>query len=263
MPRKLEQIETEALKLGVRSRAHFARKLLESLDPPPKRTTSAPGTTRPSDASESFGRREDRYDSGSRGASAPQVARSRRSAAPARSDRLPSAGGPEDVLEAFRFYESRDVALSSPSSSGSIAAALNRLSTYPESAQSRRGAVRGSDDWLDFRTAFSSSWKKRRLHDPRGDARESGSQTLERKALRCRPTPPPRPAPPPRPRPPRDPRPPLQPAHRRGLRRLDQALHLLSRQAPPRRDGRDRDQRLRHPPRRRKAPSARPPRPRR
>ncbi len=34
MPRKLAQIETEALKLGVRSRAHLARKLLESLDPP-------------------------------------------------------------------------------------------------------------------------------------------------------------------------------------------------------------------------------------
>ena len=34
MPTKLERIETEALKLGVRSRAHLARKLLESLDPP-------------------------------------------------------------------------------------------------------------------------------------------------------------------------------------------------------------------------------------
>ncbi len=34
MPMKLAQIETEALKLGVRSRAHLARKLLESLDPP-------------------------------------------------------------------------------------------------------------------------------------------------------------------------------------------------------------------------------------
>jgi putative addiction module component (TIGR02574 family) len=34
MHRKLAQIETEALKLGVRSRAHLARKLLESLDPP-------------------------------------------------------------------------------------------------------------------------------------------------------------------------------------------------------------------------------------
>ena len=34
MPRKLAQIETEALKLGVRSRARLARKLLESLDPP-------------------------------------------------------------------------------------------------------------------------------------------------------------------------------------------------------------------------------------
>ena len=34
MPKKLEQIETEALKLGVRSRAHLARKLIESLDPP-------------------------------------------------------------------------------------------------------------------------------------------------------------------------------------------------------------------------------------
>ena len=34
MPTKLERLETEALKLGVRSRAHLARKLLESLDPP-------------------------------------------------------------------------------------------------------------------------------------------------------------------------------------------------------------------------------------
>jgi IS5 family transposase len=33
MPRKLEQIETEALKLGARSRATLARKLLESLEP--------------------------------------------------------------------------------------------------------------------------------------------------------------------------------------------------------------------------------------
>jgi len=33
MPRKLEQIETEALKLGARSRAALARKLLESLEP--------------------------------------------------------------------------------------------------------------------------------------------------------------------------------------------------------------------------------------
>jgi hypothetical protein len=33
MPRKLKQIETEALKLGVRSRAALARKLLESLEP--------------------------------------------------------------------------------------------------------------------------------------------------------------------------------------------------------------------------------------
>ena len=33
MPRKLEQIEAEALKLGTRSRAALARKLLESLEP--------------------------------------------------------------------------------------------------------------------------------------------------------------------------------------------------------------------------------------
>ena len=33
MPRKLEQIETEALKLGARSRAALAQKLLESLQP--------------------------------------------------------------------------------------------------------------------------------------------------------------------------------------------------------------------------------------
>ena len=32
MPTKLEQIETEALKLGVRSRATLARKLLKSLE---------------------------------------------------------------------------------------------------------------------------------------------------------------------------------------------------------------------------------------
>lgn len=34
VPRKLAQIETEALKLGARSRAALARKLLESLEPP-------------------------------------------------------------------------------------------------------------------------------------------------------------------------------------------------------------------------------------
>ena len=34
MPMKLAQIKKEALKLGVRSPAHLARKLLESLDPP-------------------------------------------------------------------------------------------------------------------------------------------------------------------------------------------------------------------------------------
>ena len=33
MPRKLEQIETEALKLSAKSRAILARKLLESLEP--------------------------------------------------------------------------------------------------------------------------------------------------------------------------------------------------------------------------------------
>jgi hypothetical protein len=33
MPRKLEQIETEALKLGERSRAALAQKLLKSLEP--------------------------------------------------------------------------------------------------------------------------------------------------------------------------------------------------------------------------------------
>ena len=33
MPRKLEQIETEALKLGARSRAALAQKLLKSLEP--------------------------------------------------------------------------------------------------------------------------------------------------------------------------------------------------------------------------------------
>ena len=33
MPRKLEEIETEALKLSARSRAILARKLLESLEP--------------------------------------------------------------------------------------------------------------------------------------------------------------------------------------------------------------------------------------
>ena len=33
MPRKLEQIETEALKLGAKSRAALAQKLLETLEP--------------------------------------------------------------------------------------------------------------------------------------------------------------------------------------------------------------------------------------
>ena len=33
MPRKLDQIETEALKLSAKSRAILARKLLESLEP--------------------------------------------------------------------------------------------------------------------------------------------------------------------------------------------------------------------------------------
>jgi hypothetical protein len=33
MPRKLDQIETEAMKLGAKSRAALARKLLESLEP--------------------------------------------------------------------------------------------------------------------------------------------------------------------------------------------------------------------------------------
>lgn len=33
MPRKLEQIETEALKLSAKSRAVLARKLLDSLEP--------------------------------------------------------------------------------------------------------------------------------------------------------------------------------------------------------------------------------------
>ena len=33
MPRKLEQIETEVLKLGARSRASLARKLLGRLEP--------------------------------------------------------------------------------------------------------------------------------------------------------------------------------------------------------------------------------------
>lgn len=86
------------------------------------------------------GRGEDRYDSGSRSSSAPQVRD--REEAPQKLDRVvfhPLAS--QDVQEAFRFYESRGANLSFRLLED-IAAALARLATYPESAPSVRGGTR-------------------------------------------------------------------------------------------------------------------------
>jgi len=57
MPRKLEQIETEALKLSARSSASLVRKLLESLEP-------AAGTANERAWYDEFERRERELDEG-------------------------------------------------------------------------------------------------------------------------------------------------------------------------------------------------------